>query len=62
MDWNELFEVMVNLPALNMLNSMHCDYRSSNLSCVETDLVLNVFKRLKEVFVCYQLKDPPDLG
>jgi len=50
----ELFEVMINLPALNMLNSMHCN-RSSNLSCVGTDLVLNVYKRLREVFVYYQL-------
>lgn len=54
-DWIELFEKMANLPMLNMLNSVRCFWSRSNLSCVETDLVLSVFRRLKKVFLYQQL-------
>jgi len=54
-DWIELFEKMANLPMLNMLNSVRCFWSRSNLSCVDTDLVLSVFRRLKKVFLYQQL-------
>jgi len=54
-DWIELFEKMAKLPVLNMLNSVRCFWFCSILSCVDTGLVLNVFRRLKKVFLHQQL-------
>jgi len=55
-DWIELFELLVNLPGLNILNPSLCFWAcSTNLSCVDTGLVLNVYKRLKKVCMHEQL-------
>jgi len=55
-DWIELFKVLVNLHALTKLNPLDCFWDCSTyLSCVDTGLVLNVFKRLKKVVMYKQL-------